>query len=152
MPLRYHPEIEGLKVNEDGTEVYYLGEPLEVKIIDRKEREINETPYVVFLGKTHSVGKLVCECWNGMPDNPRWCATRIEKEKGFHYTNLQWRPCGFNPQMGTKNVKRSSLSKLSPEDVEVIEQRLANNEPLNKIAADYGVSDMTIHRVKKKMN
>lgn len=152
MAHRYHPEIEGLKVNEDGTEVLYFGEELEVKIIERKERDTNETPYVVFLGRTHSVGKLVCECWNGLPDNPRWCATRIEKEKGFHYTNLEWRPCGFNPQQGTKKVKRSSLSKLSENDVEIIEKRLRKGEPLNKIAADYGVSDMSIHRIKRKMN
>lgn len=94
MAYRYHPEIEGLKVNEDGTEVILNGDPLEVKLIERKSRAKSDTPYVVFFGRAHSVGKLVCEAWNGMADNPRWCASRKDRNKGYHYTNLEWKPCG----------------------------------------------------------
>jgi len=151
MAYRYHPEIEGLKVNEDGSSVLCCGETLEVKEANRKERN-TDLKYVYFKGRSNSVAKLVCECWNGMADNPRWCATRIEKSKGFHYTNLEWKPCGFNPKMGTKEVKRSSLSQLSKKDVEKIEKRLEKGDTLKAIAKDFNTSDMSISRIKKKMN
>lgn len=99
MAYRYHPEIEGLKVNEDGTEVLFNGEPLDVRLSSGR----SEMPYVVFFGRAHSVGKLVCEAWNGMADNPRWCASRIDRDKGYHFTNLEWKPCG--KQKRTKKVE-----------------------------------------------
>jgi len=150
MAYRYHPEVEGLKINEDGTEVLYFGEKLEVKDLERSDRP-SDQKYVYFNGRTNSIPKLVCECWNGMSDNPRWCATRIEKEKGYHYSNLEWKPCGFNPNMVSGKVKRSSLSKLSKEDVADIEKRLKKGDTLRSIAADYATSDMSISRIKKKM-
>lgn len=151
MAYRYHPEIEGLKVNEDGSEVIYLGERLEVKQASRSDRK-NEMKYVYFLKRTHSVAKLVCECWHGMAENPRWCATRKVKENGFHYTNLYFAPCGTNPAMGTKKVKRSKLSKLSEADVIAVQKRLKKGDTLKSIANDYNTSDMTISRIKRKMN
>lgn len=150
MAYRYHPEIEGLKVNEDGTEVLYYGKHLAIKPVNRKSREC-DTFIVKIRRRVFTVAKIVCECWNGMADNPRWCATRKVKENGFHYTNLYFAPCGTNPAMGTKKVKRSSLSKLTPTDVKNIEERIAQGDVLKQIANDYKVSDMTISRIKKRM-
>tara|TARA_R110002126_G_scaffold78629_1_gene195622 strand:+ start:11417 stop:11872 length:456 start_codon:yes stop_codon:yes gene_type:complete len=145
---RYHPEIEGLKVNEDGTSVIYLGETLQVKKSNRAERK-TDLQYINFRGNAYSIAKLVCECWNGMAENPRWCATRKVKAKGFHYTNLFFAPCGTNPEK--KNAKRASSSKIPKEDIPKIEKRLKAGETLKAIAGDYKTSDMSISRIKKAM-
>ncbi len=149
MAFRYHPEIEGLKTNEDGSKVLLNGEALEVGEASRKERD-TDLKYVYFQNRTHSIAKLVCECWNGMADNPRWCATRREKAKGFHYTNLFFAPCGTNPEK--KNAKRASSSKIDEKDVPAIIKRLKNGEQGKDIAKDYNTSAMSISRIKKKMN
>ena len=148
MAYRYHPEIEGLKVNEDGSEVIYCGESLDVRRLKRSERT-SDMLYVYFKNKTYSVAKLVCECWHGLADNPRWYATRKEKDKGFHYTNLFWAPCGTNPQ--ARNSKRGTTSKITEADVPAIEKRLKQGETLKSIAKDYNTSDMSISRIKKNM-
>jgi hypothetical protein len=148
MAFRYHPEIEGLKVNENGTSVLYLGETLEVRKANRTERK-NDLCYVYFKGSMYSIAKLVCECWNGMAENPRWCATRRLKAKGFHYTNLFFAPCGTNPER--RNNKRGTRSKITKEDVPVIEKRLKAGETLKAIAQDYNTSDMSISRIRKAM-
>ena len=148
MAYRYHPEIEGLKVNENGSSVIYCGETLEVKKANRKERK-NDLKHVYFIGRVHSIAKLVCECWNGMSENPRWYATRLEKEKGFHYTNLIWAPCGTNPER--KKNKRGSHSKILEDDIPKIIKRLKKGDTLASIAKDYNTSDMSISRIKKRM-
>lgn len=146
--FRYHPEIEGLKVNEDGSKVLYLGETLEVRKANRSSRN-NDLQYVYFKSSMYSIAKLVCECWNGMAENPRWCATRKVKAKGFHYTNLFFAPCGTNPEKA--KASRGTRSKIKKEDVSVIEKRLIAGETLKAIAADYHTSDMSILRIKKRM-
>lgn len=148
MAFRYHPEIEGLKVNEDGSSVIYLGETLEVRKANRSSRN-NDLQYIYLKGSMYSIAKLVCECWNGMAENPRWCATRKVKANGFHYTNLFFAPCGTNPEK--KNARRSSRSKIPKEDVPKIEKRLKAGETLKAIAKDYNRSDMSISRIKKAM-
>lgn len=148
MAYRYHPEIEGLKVNDKGTSVIYLGETLSLSSANRKDRDTDLT-YVYFMGKTHSVAKLTCECWHGMAENPRWHAIRREKAKGFHYTNLFWAPCGTQPEKA--KAKRSSRSKIKEADVPVIKKRLKAGETLKAIAQDYNTSDMSISRIKKQM-
>jgi hypothetical protein len=85
-----------------------------------------------------------------MADNPRWCATRREKIKGFHYANLFFAPCGTNPE--AKKNRRYKTSKIKDEDVPVIQERLKKGETLNSIAKDYNTSDMSISRIKKNMN
>lgn len=145
---RYHPEIEGLKVNEDGTEVWFNGKSLQVGTASRKERD-TDLQYVYFSNRTHSIAKLVCECWNGMADNPRWCATRKVKDKGFHYTNLFFAPCGTN---GEKDkASRGSRSKITEQDLPKIRARIKAGETLKAIAKDYNTSDMSILRIKKRM-
>ncbi len=148
MAYKYHPEIESLKVNEDGTKVMYCGDSLEVRSANRSERK-TALKYVYFLGRTHSIAKLVCECWNGMSENPRWYATRRVKAKGFHYTNLFFAPCGTNPE--ARNAKRGTRSKITVADVPNIEKRLRSGETLAAIAKDYNTSDMSIHRIRKGM-
>ncbi|CAA0247824.1 conserved hypothetical protein [Tenacibaculum maritimum] len=150
MAYKYHPEIEGLKVNEDGTEVFYNGEPLKVGKLKRKERE-SDMLYLYFQKRTFSLAKIICECWHGMAENPRWVSTRKEKAKGFHYTNLSWEKRGKNPEMGSNKIKRSSLSKLSPADIESIKNRIKKGDVLKEIAKDYDTSEMSISRIKKRM-
>ncbi len=148
MAYRYHPEIEGLKVNEDGSEFFYNGKALRIGKLKQTHRGDN-THYVYFGCKTYSVAKLVCECWHGMAENPRWRATRKVKANGFHYTNLFFAPSGTNREI---SKTRSTSSKIPKEAIPLIEKRLQKGETLNVIARDYKVSDMSISRIKKRMN
>lgn len=142
----YHPEIEGLKTNEDGTEVLLNGKLLESKPLKLKGVE-TEMLYIVYNGQPKSVPKLVCECWHGMADNPRWVATRKEMEKGFHYTNLYFTSRGKNPS-AQKN-RNFTRSKIKKDDVPIIKKRLSQGDTLKAIAKDYNTSQMSIQRLKK---
>lgn len=101
MAYRYHPEIEGLKVNEDGSEVILNGQAQHIWTFDRpggqKKIQVN------MIGREFSVRRLVCECWNGMPENPRWTASKKDRFGGLHYSNLHWKPRGFYADRKKKN-------------------------------------------------
>ena len=83
MAYKYHPEIEGLKINENGTAVLRFGNPLVIK----QNKAHN---YVLIHGKQYRIIRLICECWQGMAENPRWIATKIDKNKALHYDNVVW--------------------------------------------------------------
>lgn len=91
MAYRYHPEIEGLKVNEDGSEVIYCGESLSINQLKSTTRK-DPMKYVYFNSKTCSVAKLVCESWHGMADNHVGMLLEKLKQKGITiqtYSGLQ---------------------------------------------------------------
>lgn len=149
MNCRYHPIIEGLKINEDGSEIIYLGQKLIGKKIN-KTKGNTDTVLVNFNNYTLSVARLVCEAWHGMPENCDLNATRIEKEKGFHYTNLFWAKKGVNPNYDKIKFPRAKSSKIKEEEIPKIVKRLEEGETLSSIASDYNTSDMSISRIKKR--
>jgi hypothetical protein len=141
MAYRYHPEIEGLKCNADGSEVLFNGKLLKQREMPQKNKKTSMI-YVIVRSKAFSIAKLVCECWNGMAANPRWCALRKDRNKGYHYTNLFFAPCGTQ-------IKNNFLP--SEKDKKLIKKRLENGDTLKAIAMDYNTTDMTILRLKKKL-
>lgn len=137
--FRYHPEIEGLKVNEDGSQVLLNESPVEIKI-----RKSGTHPFKFWSFKGHQIGlaRLVMECWNGMPPTPKLSAKHIDGDyKNYHYSNLQWGANGGN----AKNPP-----KLNPEQKEEILKKVAEGRGDSEIAREYGVSRNAIFNIRKK--
>lgn len=147
---RYHPIIEGLRINEDGSSIIYLGDEIPTKKLNRASRN-SDTLLVYFNNQQHSVARLVCEAWHGMAENMDFVATRRNPVDGFHYKNLFWAKKGVNPNYHKIKFPRSSISKIPESEVPKIEKRLKKGETLKSIAKDYNTSDMSISRIKKKM-
>jgi hypothetical protein len=149
MNYRHHPIIEGLKINEDGTAIIYLGQKLEPKKMNRTARN-SDTILVSFNNSTHSVARLVCEAWHGMAPNKDYNATRVKNENGFHYSNLYWEKKGVNPNYENIKFPRAKSSKIPENDIPKIVERLENGETLKSIAIEYETSDMSISRIRKR--
>ena len=141
MEFRYHPIIEELKVNEDGTEIYF-NESLLLPFANDKNR-LNPTIKVNFNSKGHSVTRLVCECWNGLSQHIGQRASKIDPSLGNHYSNLEWKE-------GASNGVAIFLQKIKPEQHDDILELIESKMPVIKIAKLYDVDSATIYRIKKK--
>jgi hypothetical protein len=143
LQFSYHPVIDNLQVNEDGSIVKWKNRKLPIKTYEIGVAKVL-TKRVHVDCKIINLNKLIVECWHGMRPDREQCARMIDATKGTHYTNLEWAKIGG----GGKEVHR--YVKIPVEELPKIEQRLNNGESLMSIAKDYGVSDMTICRIKKK--
>lgn len=149
MESRYHPIIEGLKVNEDGSKITYMGRVLEPKKINRASRP-TATLLVHFMNQTFSVARLVCECWHGRAPDRDHDAVRLDQSLGFHYTNLHWAKRGYNPNYYEIKFPRAKSSKIKEEDIPGVVERLRNGETLRSIAKDFETTEMSISRIRKR--
>lgn len=138
--FRYHPVVEGLRVNEDGTEIWLGNRELSIKesyieVNKRVRRAVN------FGSKHVTVSRLVCECWHGMAENGDFSATMIDETKGQHYTNLYWAKRGMliNP------IRRRKVSEV---DYLEIQDRL-KTEKLIDIIKDYPFTKATYCNFKR---
>ncbi|MRX40375.1 helix-turn-helix domain-containing protein [Flavobacterium sp. LC2016-23] len=140
MEFRNHPIIEGLRVNEDGTEIYYKDVLLRVF----KNDHTRDTPTlkVNFINKAHSVARLVCETWNGLREHSEQRASKIDLLLGNHYSNLEWKE-------GATNGVGMFKQKLQQSDVETIIE-LLKGKSSKEIAEMYGVNQSTIYRIKQR--
>ncbi|MGE4345900.1 MAG: hypothetical protein AB7D46_00655 [Flavobacteriaceae bacterium] len=149
MEFRHHPILEGLKINEDGSEIIYLGEKLNPMKMNRTARP-TATKIVNFEGRTISVARLVCEAWHGLAPDRDHNATRIKEEDGFHYKNLFWAKKGVNPNYDKIKFPRVKSSKVPEDRIPEVVERLKKGETLRSIATDFETSDMSISRIKKR--
>lgn len=147
--FRYHPIIEGLKVNEDGTEIVYKGTTLNIVPMNRRSRP-SDTLMVNFDGRTCSVQRLVCEAWHGMAPNVSYSATRRNPDGNFHWKNLFWGKNGTNPHYHKIKFPRPKSSKIAESEIPGIVERLKKGETLKSIAKEFNTSDMSICRIKKR--
>lgn len=86
--FRYHPEIEGLKINENGTEVFLNESSVPVRV---KKNGNHPYRYIYFRGNIIGIARLVLECWQELPANPQMFAKhRDGNHTDYHYTNLVW--------------------------------------------------------------
>lgn len=141
MEYRYHPIIETLKINEDGTEVYYNGNLLTPFVNDKSR--ITPTLKVNFNNKAHSVTKLVCEAWNGLRKHSGQRVSKINLLSNNHYSNLEWKEGAAN---GVGNFEQ----KIKPDDIDDIITLLKSNKTQVEIAKMYNVNPCTIGRIKNK--
>jgi hypothetical protein len=89
MQHRFHPIIENLKINEDGTEILLNGESVRIRVQKLPHQRIERK--VVYLGhKTVNTIRLVLEAWQGPAPTGEHAARRIDESKGDHYSNLTW--------------------------------------------------------------
>lgn len=141
MKFRYHPLIEQLKINEDGSQIYLKGALLRITENDRTRK--NPTLKVQFNNKQHSVAKLVCETWNGLPEHTGLFASKIGSLSNYHYTNLEWK---LSPNTGVEMFNQV----LSEKDVIDIQDRIKKGEVMRAIARLYNVDEANIRRIKRK--
>lgn len=100
MEYRFHPIIEGLKCNEDGTDVRMGNEIVRIKdSLTGRYIHVNERRVTVL--------RLICECWHGMAIDRGMAARRIDENKGDHYSNVHWSNQGMTLAM----AKRRDYSK-----------------------------------------
>ncbi|MBF6607474.1 MAG: hypothetical protein ITG00_01915 [Flavobacterium sp.] len=109
MNYKYHPILEDLKVNEDGTSIIYKGEVLTPRTYVRKTNTVPSE--VVFVGyKVVTVMRVVCECWHGLSENTDFVVRKLDQAKGNHYSNLCW------SKQGLSSENFNTLPKFSEEE------------------------------------
>lgn len=139
--FRYHPEIEGLKVNEDGSEILWNENPVEPKIRDKGPGK-HATKYFYFKNKQIGLAKLVLECWKGVTPDPELTPKHIdENHNNYHHSNLIWGPKGGNKKFAPK---------LSKEQISQILTKLAAGQSGYSLAKEYGVTRGSIYQLKSK--
>lgn len=136
MEFRYHPITADIQCNEDGTVILFRGEELRVKGKPNKE-------YVHILDRRINVTKIVMECWHGMSPSPDHIASRIDPNKGNHYTNLHYIPRVSN--ILTKSV----MSSRDNRKFKSLPERL-ENEKLENYLIRVGMARSTYFKLKKK--
>jgi len=139
MEFRNHPIIKGLRINENGSEIYKDGVLLRAFENDKNRK--NPTLKVNFNGVAHSVAKLVCEAWNKPREHIGQRASKINDLGDNHYSNLEWRE-------GASNGVGQFKQKIKPDDIDDIIELLKNKHPVIKIAKTYNVNPCTIYRIK----
>ena len=138
MEYRYHPEIEGLKVNEDGTSVLLNEVPVVVKV-----RKNGNNPFrYIYLRKVIGLARLILECWDSLPATPKMTAKHKDGDyTNYHYSNLQWGNWGGNGRFP---------SKLNHElELEII-KKAKDGIGVCELGRQYGVSHTAIQSVIKK--
>lgn len=146
-----HPVITDLKINENGSVIFYKGKQLDIKVY-QKPRNNYPNRLVNFMGRTHRVTKLILEAWVGMR-SANQVARRHGSFENDHFTNLYWGVRGAVSGYKNTKAKRSSLSKIKEEDIPTILKRVASEDPndtLTQIAKDYNTGAMSIYRLKKR--
>ncbi|MGV4413842.1 hypothetical protein [Chryseobacterium sp. T1] len=139
MEYRYHPEIEGLKVNEDGSSVLLNDAPVVIKV-----RKSGNHPFRYIYLNSHTIGiaRLILECWTGMPPIPRLTAKHKDGDyTNYHYSNLEWGNVGGN----SKNPP-----KLTPELEDEIMAKSAQGVSDCELARQYTLARSTIQKLKKR--
>lgn len=139
--FRYHPEIEGLKVNEDGSQIFLHDKQLDIKVHNKGEGKATAS-YIYYNTKMIGLAKIVLECWKGQSPEINLTAKHIDNDTtNFHHTNLRWGKKGGNPKFP---------SKLTPTDQKEILQKLESGIQGSTIAKEYGVTRNAIYQLRNK--
>lgn len=134
--FRYHPEIEGLKVNEDGSEII-LNEQ-KVEVVERQDK----FKHIYYKNKIVGVSRLILECWVGIAPEPKLVAKHKDLDQSnFHYTNLEWGTRGGNAKCPTKLTKK--------QEMEIVEKYKAGVS-LNKLHQEYSIALTSVKKVIKR--
>lgn len=139
--FRYHPEIQGLKVNEDGSEVLWNENPVELKVRDKGPGK-HATKFFYFKNKQIGLAKLVLECWKGVTPDQELMPKHIdENHNNYHHSNLMWGPKGGNKKFAPK---------LSKEQISEILSKLEAGQTGYSLSKEYGVTRGAIYQLKSK--
>ena len=138
MNYRYHPIIENLKINEDGSEILLNGEPK--KILIQQLKHTRKTRKVVSLGlKTINTIRLVCEAWHGVAPSGEHAARRVDENAGDHYSNLYWGKKGMTTS-AVKGHKWNSRGKAMTSELYAEIEKRIETEKISHILKDMQIS------------
>lgn len=140
MNYRYHPLLEDLKINEDGTEILRKGQVV-VIAIDHPEHMRNPRRIVRFGKKNVTVIRLVCEAWHGISPTGEHAARRVDEEKGDHYSNLYWGKKGM-----TISSAKGVIQPTAKMSMEVYNEVLELNKKGTSIKAILKEKDISENR------
>lgn len=153
-------KLKGVKnlvaVNEDGTDIQYNNKTVNQHIIKTSK---NSKGYkaVSIAGKSFYVHRIVAEAFvfNKRPIACKYVLHMDNDISNNHYTNLKW---GTSKELYAKNSKLREAggekyrgsSTISYEDALKIAKRLDAGEYAKSICKEYGVSEMSIARIRKR--
>lgn len=148
MESRYHPIIETLKVNEDGTEIILNGEKLVIRTTHHPTQR-KPTLSVHINGKRVTVQKLVCEAWHGVAPTGEHVARKVDELAGNHYSNLFWGKRGMTVSsvIGSKAIEKKR--KMTMEVYEDIMAR-SQTKTVDAVLKELKISDSTFYKFRKK--
>lgn len=155
--------IKGVfKVNENGTQVLHDSKPLNIHVIEPKK---NKGKYfAVYVGsKNVYVHKLVAEAWihNPKPVSFKLVLHKDGNTENNHYENLEWANHKLLYQhrvklgipgvgVSVREKEYRGSSSISYDEAIKVAQRLDNGETAKDISKEYGVSEMSIIRIRKR--
>ena len=146
LEFRYHPLLENVKVNEDGSIIIRDGIPL--NIVSRQLPHTRNVSKVVYLKRTGvNTIRLVCEAWHGISPTGEHAARRVDEAAGDHYSNLYWGKKGMTLS-AAKGVVQPTL-KMTPEVYANIKERNAT-EPLRAILKELDISENRFYHYQRK--
>lgn len=149
MESRHHPIIEGLKVNEDGTEILLDNEALRIKTYAHKDNR-KDMQMVHIKSKLVSVQKLVCEAWHGVAPTGENAARRVDELAGNHYSNLYWGKRGMTKSSAVNHKAHEERRKLTAKIYKKINTRKANGEKLKAILKELDISHGSFYQYRYK--
>ncbi len=151
-----------IRINEDGSEVFF-NDKLVNQYHIKSSKHSNGYKCCSIKNKQYYIHRIVAEAW---VNNKRPVAHKLVIHKDCntlnnHHSNLTW---GNNKTVYDLRVKQNipgagvsfrdqtyrGGSKISYEEAIRIAQRLDNGETANTISKEYGVSEMSIIRIRKR--
>ncbi len=153
-------KIKGVKnfieINEDGTIVKYKDKVLSQHLI-KTSKNSQGYKVVSIAGVSRYVHRLVAEAFifNPKPITHKYVLHTNNDLHNNHYTNLMW---GTSKDLYAKNnrtkiqggEKYRGSSTIPYEEALKIAKRLDNGEYAKDICKEYGVSEMSITRIRKR--
>ena len=145
-----------ISVNVDGTQIVYDGQPVNQFLV--KSQKHRSGYYAVSIeNKQIYTHNLVALSWVPNPNNYPLVLHNDCNTTYNYYRNLSWGTRYMAMQnmkalgiIGSSDLKFRGSSKINYEETKKIVKRLENGETGRQIAAEYGVSEMSICRIKKR--
>ncbi|HLT54404.1 MAG TPA: hypothetical protein VKZ97_10945 [Flavobacteriaceae bacterium] len=108
--FRYHPVLEDLQVNEDGSVVIYQGRELVIREYKLKHHQQSHKSVKVGYRQI-TIKRLVCECWHGLPPNRSCAARKVDQDGGTHFGNLYWGKAGLTKELAKTHKSYDVIKK-----------------------------------------
>jgi len=144
-----HPKFEALEIKADGSELKYNGKLLNIK--DSKGKTGRVLKKVYLKRSYYSVPKLILETYTGLMPEGRYYATYKDGNKNnLHPDNLYWSKTHVISRE-RKFENDLKLSKLTKDQTYSAMVSHSKGIPISKIAENYKVSDMTVHRAIQRL-
>ncbi len=145
-----------VEVSEDGTIIKFQGKEVNQHVIKTSKTSVGYKA-ISIKGKGFYVHRVVAEAYivNKRPIANKYVLHKNNDIKDNHYTNLMW---GSSKDLYAKNRKvfkdggrkyRGS-SNISYDEAVKIAKRLDNGEYAKDICLEFGVSEMSIARIRKR--